>query len=319
MKLVLWEGVSMSAKNKILTILSVLVTICSVFLVVSFLFVGILFLLPDQTKADKQLSTIQSEVQEIPLAIRFSTLIGDNFELNLDEVLENNGYGSDMNECLCSYNGKVYFVFDSYMDGIEDKRIWNVATVNFDGTNFKIEYSDVFNGFYYNESTNKNNVEKCGYFNNGVIVLNDKQKVVEYDIISGKGTEFTFDEYDFFENELDYQIVDNNKITFTKINVDKTLTLEDLKETDGVVSEICNVYDEKIRDKESGLKYFFDSVQVINDKVYLLCRVLNYHGHTSVVVLEYDFETNSCKYVCSEFISDTIGGNYYLIPSKNNN
>ncbi len=59
----------MSAKNKILTILSVLVTICSVFLVVSFLFVGILFLLPDQTKADKQLSIIQSEVQEIPFAI----------------------------------------------------------------------------------------------------------------------------------------------------------------------------------------------------------------------------------------------------------
>ena len=136
MKLVLWEGVSMSAKNKILTILSVLVTICSVFLVVSFLFVGILFLLPDQTKADKQLSTIQSEVQEIPLAIRFSTLIGDNFELNLYEVLENNGYGADMNECLCSYNGKVYFVFTSSMDGIEDKRIWNVATVNFAGTNF---------------------------------------------------------------------------------------------------------------------------------------------------------------------------------------
>lgn len=309
----------MSAKNKILTILSVLVTICSVFLVVSFLFVGILFLLPDQTKADKQLSTIQSEVQEIPLAIRYSTLIGDNFELNLDEVLENNGYGSDMNECLCSYNGKVYFVFISSMDGVEDKKVWNIATVDFDGTNFEVKYSDVFNGFYYNEATNKNNVEKCGYFYNGVIVLNDKQKVVEYDIISGKGTEFTFDEYDFFENELDYQIVDNNKISFTKNNVEKTLTLEELKKSNGAISEICGIYDKKTVSTETGLEYFFDSVQFVDGKVYLLCRVLNFGGHTTVVVLEYDFETNSCKYVCSKFISDVINGHYYLVSSMIDN
>ena len=210
----------MSTNNKVKIILSVLVTIFIVFLVVSFLFVSIPFLLPNQTKADKKLSAIQSEVQEIPFAIRYSTLIGDNFELNLDEVLENNGYESDMDECLCSYNGKVYFVFDSYMDGLEDKRVWNIASVNLDGTDFEIEYSDVFNGFYYDETTNKDNSERYGYFKNGIIVLNDKQKVVEYDIISGKDIEFAFKEYEFLENELDYKITDNNRQDPTSVIID---------------------------------------------------------------------------------------------------
>lgn len=299
-------------------ILPIGIVICCGIVIFVLIFVAILiiyvFFAPYQTKADKQLSTIQSEVQEIPLAMRYSTLVGEDFELNLDEVLENNGYESDMDECLCSYNGKVYFVFTSSMDGVEDKKVWNIATVNFDGTNFKIEYSNAFDDFYHRYSAIKSYSEMYGYFKNGTIVLNDKQKVVEYDIVSGKSIEFTFDEYDFFENELDYKITNNNKITLIKNNVEKTLTLEELKKTDGAISEICSIYDEKIWDEDSGLKYFFDSVQVINDKVYLLCRVLNYHGHTSVVVLEYDFETNSCKYVYSEFISDVIDGNYYLIP-----
>ncbi len=277
-----------------------------------------IFFIPDQTNADKKLATIQSEVEEIPLEMRYSTLVGEDFKLNIDEVLKNNGYSTDADECFCSYKEKVYFVF-SYMDDTDEKRVWNIASVNFDGTNFEINYSNVFNGFYNYEATYKNNSEKCGYVKNGVIVLNDTQKVVEYDIISGKSTEFTFNEYNFFEDEWDYNIIDNNKIIFTKNNVEKTLTLEDLKKSDGVIAEICSMYDKKILSKDSGLEYFFDSVQFINDKVYLLCRVLNFGGHTSVVVLEYDFETNSCKYVCSEFISDVIGGNYYLISDYNDN
>lgn len=308
----------MSINNKVKTILSVLVTIFIVFLVVSFLFLGILFLMPDQTKADKKLVTIQSEVQEIPLAMRYSTLVGEDFELDIDKVLESNGYGSDIDDCFCSYKGKVYFIF-SYLDDNNEKRVWNIGSVNFDGTNFEIEYSNAFDGFYYNEATNKNNSEKSGYFKNGVIVLNDTQKVVEYDILSGKSTEFVFNEYNFIENEIDYEIVDYNKITFTKNNEEKTLTLKELKKSNGAISEICSIYDKKTLSTETGLEYFFDSVQLIDGKVYLLCRVLNFGGHTSVVLLEYDFETNSCKYVCSEFISDVINGHYYLVSSMLDN
>ncbi len=294
--------------------LTICVVIVAIVLVLASILIIAIFFIPDQTKADKQLATIQSEVQEIPLAMRYSTLVGEEFELDIDEVLENNGYEQDMDDCLCYYKDKVYFVFTSYLANDGEKRVWSIASVNFDGTGFEIEYSNVFECFYYNDATNKNISEKCGYFKNGVIVLNDNQKVVEYDIVSRKSTEFTFDEYNFFENELDYKITDNNRITFTQNNVEKTLTLEELKETDGAIGEICSIYDKNtFLDKDSGLRFFFDSVQFVNDKVYLLCRVLNYGGHTSAVVLEYDYETNSCKYVCSEFISDIIDGNYYLV------
>lgn len=308
----------MNVKNKAKFVLSVFLIVSSILIVSAILFVAILFFAPSQTKADKKLDTIQSEVQELPLAMRYSTLVGEDLELNLDKVLENNGYNSYTDECLCFYEDKVYFVF-SYMDGIDEKRVWNIASVNFDGTNFEIEYSNAFDGFYYNEATNKNNLEKSGYFKNGVIVLNDTQKVVEYDILSAKSTEFVFDEYNFIENEIDYEIVDYNKITFTKNNVEKTLTLEELKKSNGAISEICGIYDKKTVSTETGLEYFFDSVQFVDGKVYLLCRVLNFGGHTTVVVLEYDFETNSCEYVCSKFISDVIKGHYYLVSSMIDN
>ena len=308
----------MNVKNKAKFVLSVFLIVSSILIVSAILFVAILFFTPSQTKADKKLDTIQSEVQELPLAMRYSTLVGEDLELNLDKVLENNGYNSYTDECLCFYEDKVYFVF-SYMDDINEKRVWNIASVNFDGTNFEIEYSNAFDGFYYNEATNKNNLEKSGYFKNGVIVLNDTQKVVEYDILSAKSTEFVFDEYNFIENEIDYEIVDYNKITFTKNNVEKTLTLEELKKSNGAISEICGIYDKKTVSTETGLEYFFDSVQFVDGKVYLLCRVLNFGGHTTVVVLEYDFETNSCKYVCSKFISDVINGHYYLVSSMIDN
>lgn len=308
----------MNVKNKAKFVLSVFLIVSSILIVSATLFVAILFFAPSQTKADKKLDTIQSEVQELPLAMRYSTLVGEDLELNLDKVLENNGYNSYTDESLCFYEDKVYFVF-SYMDDINEKRVWNIASVNFDGTNFEIEYSNAFDGFYYNEATNKNNLEKSGYFKNGVIVLNDTQKVVEYDILSGKSTEFVFNEYNFIENEIDYEIVDYNKITFTKNNVEKTLTLEELKKSDGAISEICGIYDKKTVSTETGLEYFFDSVQFVDGKVYLLCRVLNFGGHTTVVVLEYDFETNSCKYVCSKFISDVINGHYYLVSSMIDN
>lgn len=299
----------------------ILSIVCSIIVMLFLAFVGVIiisiFLIPDQTKADKKISTIQSEVNEVPFAMKYSTLVRENFKLNIDEILENNGYNSYTDECICFYEDKVYFVF-SYMDDINEKRVWNIASVNFDGTNFEINYSNIFNGFYQNESTNKNYSEKCGYFKNGVIVLNDNQKVVEYSVVSGISTEFSFDDYDFLENEIDYEIADYNRIVFTKNNVQKTVTLEELKVSNGAVAEICSIYDKKTLSTKTGLEYFFDSVQFINDKVYLLCRVLNFGGHTSVVVLEYDFETNSCLYVCSEFISDVISGNYYLIQGQSN-
>ena len=84
-------------------------------------------------------------------------------------------------------------------------------------------------------------------------------KKYKYDILSGKSTEFVFNEYNFIENEIDYEIVDYNKITFTKNNVEKTLTLEELKKSNGAISEICGIYDKKTVSTETGLEYFFDA------------------------------------------------------------
>ena len=104
-------GCFMNVKNKAKFVLSVFLIVSSILIVSAILFVAILFFAPSQTKADKKLDTIQSEVQELPLAMRYSTLVGEDLELNLDKVLENNGYNSYTDECLCFYEDKVYFVF----------------------------------------------------------------------------------------------------------------------------------------------------------------------------------------------------------------
>ncbi len=78
----------MNVKNKAKFVLSVFLIVSSILIVSAILFVAILFFAPSQTKADKKLDTIQSEVQELPLAMRYSTLVGEDLELNLDKVLE---------------------------------------------------------------------------------------------------------------------------------------------------------------------------------------------------------------------------------------
>ncbi len=242
--------------------------------------------------------------------------------VNMDKQL-----GNDYNvyEVLVIYNSRIYFLYKDYnaVAVEEDKQVWNLASMNVnDYKDIEICYSGEFGGagddfgspkklLYTNEYS-----DKSGFYYGGKIILNDKSRIIEYDIESKEVTEYNPGDFEYPKNEYHYTIQDDRQsilLTDLESGYEKLITIDDMaNSTYG--ADLLKLKEETIKGSETlKTDRFFNNVQFINGEVYIICDVINDWGQSYALIFKYDVKNDKYEYVENNFLWGKFYYDFYLV------
>lgn len=299
-----------SMKKKIIYVTSLLAVITIILLTVC----AVMFITSDNL-ADT-LNELEVEVSDIPVTVLYSTVDMGDRECNALELLVSDDKYQRIDRYICKYDDRIYFI---YCDPIEssDKWTWNICSVNIYGEQLIVHRSQEFISAYRYTSDSMRYSDKSSFFDRGNIVITDGTTVCVYDVEEGGVSVVAYDDYSFPDDSIKYEIIEHQEVNISKEidggNTTKTITLDSLKESSGSIGKLLEWSDKKTWSGESRFDTFFDSVQYVNGEIYIVCEVQNYLGETYAIVLNYDFDSEECKYVCSRFVGDRLNGDFYLV------
>ena len=193
-----------------------------------------------------------------------------------------------------------------------------MARVGVNDKNIEILYSEHFVDVdshrfpMFSEKYEKRN----GFYCRGKIVLTDFIKVAEYDLETNLYTEYDYEEYTFPENVASVESDNKKLMLYNHRKGEEILLSKDFfSENNNVADIILSRFNHKIMAGMMATEYFIDSVQINGDKVYIICRVLDFSGDTHAVCFEYDVETSQIMYYFTFETSDVISEHeFYILP-----
>lgn len=270
-----------------------------------------------RTKLNERFDAYEPEVSETIPYVYFNTLIFDDVSLDFDNLI---GAGT-FHEVYAVQGDTVWFGYADDERTEDGFCTWNIATVRLDGTNITVCYSGVFGvGDGADKNYTQSNVgwsdhNDNGYYHEGKIVLTDGVKTVALDLQTNQPTEFAAADYGHPTATVKAEKVDSQTIVFAKDGVQKTFDVNCAKQTSDIFGDLYELEKEKNWEGVSCLSKLFAGVQVVGDKAYVFCRVLNWDGETHALVFGYDYDTNGCKYVFHRFMNDLILHRLYVVPT----
>ena len=259
--------------------------------------------------------------EEVPY-VHGQTLMLDGMSLDFDLILEANSIDGFFHEVYVIQNDVVFFGYSTALGNQRSGRLWNIATLTIEDKAVNSVYCEEFcseNGADQRYVPNSNDHSKNryltanGFYYDHKIVLTDHIKLTEFDLRTGSALKYSTKDYQY-PTMLDVEIVDYQTIIFSKNHSEKTFDINQGKQSSVVFNEMSKLEKEKNWDKKPLLSYLFDKVQIADDQIFIICRVMNWHGETHAVVYLYDFETNTCQYAFHHFMNDVITDNLYVVP-----
>ena len=237
------------------------------------------------------------------------------------------------------YNGKIYdgyqnsctfAVVDDYSysliktnEGCEyGKEEWKLERRSLSDKTKKILYNDIFNN-YYNKYSESDWAVQDVYYYDGKIVINDLEKVVEYNLSTEVFKTYSYADYNF-PIGISVEAVDKNTLKFTKNGQTKELKLDNALNQSKSLKTIFDEFNkENTWDKKSKVRnilaytdlnetVYYPWVEVNSNKCYIFGTVYNKEGWQWCVLTEYDFESNSVKFVDTIYTGDTITDIYFV-------
>lgn len=251
-------------------------------------------------------------IEQSVIYSKFHTINSKNRELDLNKVLNNDT--QILQQVFCVIDNKSYFSYSYYEDSICH---WCLSSVNNDGSQLKTLFDAEFSMNYkvnLSESYSKRN----GYYFDGKIILTDFKKLIEYDIQKGVYTELSYDKYIHPETPISWKFGDDfNSITFfkngKKYYLDKTI----LSQNNNIARQIISKNNHDIWSGDSPFNGAFGDVQIVNDEVFLILLVRNYHGSSYAIIFKLDFDNSKYSYLGYEFIGGTIFEREFHIVATN--
>ncbi|MBQ4563440.1 MAG: hypothetical protein IJA58_03040 [Lachnospiraceae bacterium] len=250
---------------------------------------------------DYRIEALQTETSESPAFVAYDTLYYRGNRIEFDQLTGKNTESVAFKEVVVIKDERIWFVCQGWKKDTEEER-WHLASVAQDGSDFQTHYCAEFGG-----------AEDRWFYNDGQIVLSDGIKLVEYDMESGTAEERTASDHAFPTELITAEIKDAETIVFANQGENKQFTVADGEKGSAVFRTMMTWRGKKTAVGDSYLVDLFDNVQMVGEKIYIICRVLNWHGETYALIYEYDIETNTCKYAGSYFMGDVIGSHLYLV------
>lgn len=194
-----------------------------------------------------------------------------------------------------------YMMWELYSANLSDKneKLLCKGKMKIEGgrkiqNNFDLDYSQR-NAFYYNEK----------------VVITDFETLFEYDLINDALKEYKYAEYDFPTVGMSHTFTDDKTICFEKDGVKKSISLFDMENSGESLKKIYELNDDSISkffsNKESFSEFFSNKlVMYVEDKVYIIGRLLTSMGESFGILMNYDFESNKLSYLDYRYFSDII-------------
>lgn len=235
-------------------------------------------------------------------------------EVWLDQLFD----GIYVEETFCVEKERIYFCYSTSVSNSKSERVWHIGSVKEDETDFKEHYtsnhinvkSDL--GDYQSLSQGYDRETSIGglYYNHK-IYLKEPDRMIVYDIT----TDMVQETERLPEAKYQWTIDNNHTIVFTELSSGamQTVTLESLAEKNTYAARLLEMKDSKIAIGDSAIRDFFSKVKVIDDNIYLICEVFNWHGFTFAVVFRYDFSNDQALYVHSVKVGDPVSSRYSFV------
>ncbi len=290
--------------------------LCLIIMMIAFMLSGCVW----RNQVEDKLDSLKIETEKMPAYVCYDALYIDDKKIIIDELLEDNSIKGDFCEVFIVKDERIWFSYSQ--DTPENTEVWNIASMDIEGKEIKVHYSNEFclndesdKSYFNNDNRYRKEryTEANGYYYDEKIVMTDHVKLIEYDISNGRVKEFLIDEYEYPEMTFSVEIVDYQKVYFTTDSETKELDVTKASEKSEAFMKIKEFENEKNWSKESYLKYLFDNVQVVGDNIYITCCVMNYMGEMHAVVFQYDFEQNECKYVFNHFMNGLVNNSLYVV------
>ena len=265
----------------------------------------------------------ETETAEKVPYVYFDTLVFNDARLDFGELLEENVPGGVFHEVYAVRDGRIWFGYSAAGRTESGAKQWVIASVDPDGRNWNAAYQGEFclgSGAdqTYARNTNSHSQDSYGsangVYDDGKIILTDQVKTAVFDLATAHAEEFAATDYDYPAVAIEVEMIDHQTISFCRNSEQKIFNVEAGSQTSEAFKKLYSLQNEKNWQGKSCLSELFDSVQIVNDQVFILCRVLNWSGETHAVVFQYDFENNSCKYAFHCFMNDLIGNDLYVVP-----
>lgn len=263
-----------------------------------------LFFMP-RVLFDLSLIELENESDSIPAHVVYGVLHTEKESVPVSTILGKQSKDYSLKEILCVAEQQAYFV---YCDSTEDC-IWRVASIDLETREIAdlVQFKDVHDGNYRPNYTGQY-ADRCGYFHDGKIVLNDKNRVLIYDIRDGTGTITDYDTYAFPKYEVNGDDTEEQKFTFT------LQEMADKSENFARIHVMGNktTWDGTARSYES---FGNRDLYAVDGKIYTIESILNYGGEAHMFIFEYDKDNDRWLYVSKCFAGDMVSRECYIIPT----
>ena len=264
-------------------------------------------------------NAFEVETPEPVAYVYYNTLVFQDKTLNFDELLKTKKF----HEVYVIQDNIVWFGYSDAEIDENDAQQWYIASITTDGNDLNVAYSGTFcldekADEIYERHNNSHEEEFYlnvnGFYDDGKIILTDHVKTIEFDLATVSYKEISTEDYDFPTLPVQVEILDYETITFCKNSEQKTFNTETGEATSKAFKKMMELKTEKDWEGESYLSELFDQVQMVNNQIFILCRVTNWLGETHAIAFQYDFEKNACQYAFHCFMGDIISNDLFVIP-----
>ncbi|MBR2886107.1 MAG: hypothetical protein IKB93_15180 [Clostridia bacterium] len=208
--------------------------------------------------------------------VHFGVLYSNRYKLNLEEILlERN---SSLQQVYTKKGEVVYFSYQ-YIDNTDIH--WCIASLDINGTNMQVLCDEIFepeNIYAFSPNFTGDYKKRNGYYYKGEIVLTDFSKLIEYNITTDQTEVFEYGEYKHPAAKFECNIENYEEIIITTDCETHILKTSELIKNNDTMKTLFEKYDNKTINGTSACECFFDSVQIIDDDIYILCRVQRFDG-----------------------------------------
>lgn len=288
-------------KNKLIILFSSIVILACIYIAIGNYYIS-----------DSKIKNFVNESESKASYVYFNNLYYENITLNLEDIVSHKE-NSVIQQVFCIKDNDVYFSYQYVKDSIVH---WCLASVSINATEYKLIFDEIFDIqslHKYEVNVGEILSQRNGYLCDNKIVVTDFIKLVEYDLEKDLVAIYNYDEYPIEGTKFVWDIDNFSEITLEKDNQNIVINKSKLSESSNVAKEVLALYDRMVWYDLSSTKYFFNDVQFLNEKIYILCSLLNRHGETYTLIFECNIENEEYKYCGYHFTKD-VTRHFYIVP-----
>lgn len=262
-----------------------------------------------------EMNAYQIESSKINYVFFDTIYINDSRSYNLKSILGDN---KEIQQVFCIWKDTIYLSYQYTRDSFLH---WCIASVNLNDLKLNTIVDEVFDSANYETfstyqiSFDENFYGRTGYYYDKKIIITNFKKLIQYDVKNDNYNILEYENYIKPRLNITCDIENYQKVIFYQgaktVVIDKMI----LSQKSEVARDIISSNGNYIWDGSSSMSYFFDSVKVVDDNIYLIVRVLNFLGETYAIVFNCDLEDETYSYVGWHRTIDIINDNeFYIVP-----